>query len=846
MNKAVLIISLILSAIIRPFLISAQPNFPETTAPQLDSTLTWLHQRGLFNGVVLIVENGKTIYSKALSSTNLNAQEPLKTTSSFNLASVSKQFVAMQVMQLHDQGKLEFDDKVQKHLPDFPYPDITIRQLLTHTSGLPEYFDLVQKYTTTLDTLTNDGILELLSIHRPTLEFAPGARWEYCNTGYLMLALVIEKVAGMPIEVFFKQQIIEPLGLRDTYMYSLKMKQSPRNRVYGFARENGRKVLNDLIRVDGVIGDGNVYASAADLLVWDQALLSQKLAKAATWQEATTPVRLNDGSTYNYGFGLSIGDGGKILSHTGSWVGFYTLIVRYLNQKKTLIVLTNGTNPEAPGIVRNILEGKPITLPSFQIITNASLLDGTGTPARPASVRLRGNEIWEIGELTPFPNEPVTDARGLILAPGFIDSHSHHFGSLEEAPEALSAVSQGITTIITGQDGGSIPVDSIEAFIEKRPIAINVGTYTGHSTLRHQTMGANLFRTAKPEEVEKMKVALVGELVKGSFGLSTGLEYEAAFFSNRDEVLKLAKVTAAAGGRYMSHIRSEDLQLDEAIDEIIEIGREAKLPVQISHIKIADRERWNSAPQLLARLQAARSQGIDITADCYPYDYWSSTLRVLFPKRDYTNLASAEMAVRQLFDPAGSVVVHYAADTSYAGKTVTAIADLRHETPAQTLMALVANAAYFSAKNPDYTGSVEGIMGKSMAEADVARLLTWPHTNICSDGSAGGHPRGYGTFTRVLGRYVREQKLMPLETAIYKMTGLTAEHLGLTDRGLIKNGYQADLVLFDPATVQDNASIQDSRALSTGIEKVWVNGDAVYQSGQATGKLPGKFIQKSR
>ena len=824
----------------------AQQNFSKTTVPQLDSTLTWLHERGLFSGVVLIAENGKPIYSKTLGAANLETREPLTINSAFNLASVSKQFVAMLAMRLHDQGKLEFDDKVQKHLPDFPYPDITIRQLLTHTSGLPEYFDLVQKHTTTLDTLTNDGLLELMSIHRPPLEFAPGSQWEYCNTGYLVLASVIEKIAEMPIEDFFKQQITEPLDLRDTYMYSLKMKQSPKNRVIGFARENGRNVPNDLIRVDGVIGDGNVYASAADLLTWDQALNSQKLVKAATWREATMPVRLNDGSTHNYGFGWGIGDGGKILSHTGSWVGFYTLIGRYLDQKKTLIVLTNGTNPEALGIIKKIFEGKPVILPRFQLIANTSLIDGTGTPARLASVRLRDDRIWEIGNLTPFPEEPVTDARGLTLAPGFIDSHSHHFGSLENAPEALPAVSQGITTIISGQDGGSEPVDSLRAFFEKRPVAINVGTYTGHSSLRRKAMGTNLFRTAKPEEVEKMKTALAEELAKGSLGLSTGLEYEAAFFSNRDEVLQLAKVTAAAGGRYMSHIRSEDLQLDDAIDEIIEIGREAKLPVQISHLKIANRERWNMAPQLLARLQAARSQDIDITADCYPYDYWSSTLRVLFPKRDYTNLASAEMAVRQLFDPAGSVVVRYAADTSYAGKTVSAIADLRQETPAQTLMDLVAGAADFSAKNPDYPGSVEGIMGKSMAEADVARLLTWPHTNVCSDGSAGGHPRGYGTFTRVLGRYVREQQIMPLETAIYKMTGLTAEHLGLTDRSLIKNGYHADLVLFDPATVQDNASIQNSRALSTGIQKVWVNGEAVYENQQATGKFPGKFIQKTR
>ena len=810
----------------------------------LDSSLTRLHEQALFNGVVLVAENGTVRYRKAFGTANIATSEPLTTHSAFNLASISKQFIAMMIMQLQERGKLRYDERVRTYLPDFPYDTITVRHLLTHTSGLPEYFDLAQQYTSPLDTLTNAGMLQLLHDHKPTLLFRPGDRWEYCNTGYVLLGSIIEKLAGMPVEQFFEQQIARPLNLKNTYVYSLDSRTTPHNRVYGFKREDGKNWSNDLIRLDGVIGDGNIYASAEDLLVWEQALNTEKLVTASTLREAFTPVKLNDSSTYPYGFGWFIEDEGKVLAHTGSWVGFLNVIVRYVAKKQTLIVLSNGSSGLARRLAREILEGKIPQLPQTQLITNIQLIDGTGTAPRKAAVRLQNDKVWETGDLTAFPNEPVTDGRGFVLAPGFIDSHSHHDWGLTEHPDALAVVNQGITTIVVGQDGGGVPMDTLQARLKRQPAAVNVASYTGHALLRQKSMGANgLYRTAKPDEVARMKTLLRTEMRNGSLGLSTGLEYESAFFSSRDEVLQLAQVAADSGGRYMSHIRSEDLMLDDAIDEIIQIGRVTKMPVQISHLKIALRDKWGQSARLLAQLEQARVEGVHITADCYPYDYWMSTLRVLFPKRDYTNSTSAEFAVNQLFDPAQSVLVRFAANPAYAGKTVGDVANLRHEKPAQTLMGLVAEASAFSVKNPDATG-VEGIMGKSMAESDVINFLVWPHTNICSDGANEGHPRGYGAFTRLLGRYVRDQKIMPLETAIQKMTSLTAEHLGLRNRGVIAPGYYADLVLFNPDTVQDNARIGDSKALSTGIEAVWVSGQLVYREQKATGAHPGIFIRR--
>lgn len=824
----------------------AQPS--RSQLDLLDASLTKLHESGMFNGVVLVAKNGKPLYKKAMGTANFQTGEPLSTSSSFNLASISKQFVAMMVMQLQEKGKLNFDDEVKAHLPSFPYDSITIRHLLTHTSGLPEYFDLAVRYNHTLDTLDGAELLGLLSEIKPRRNFEPGTQWSYCNTGYVLLAAIVEKASGMAIEDFFKENITGPLSLNDTYIYYLGVKKDPRGKhqhVYGFDRVNGKYQLNDLVRLDGVMGDGNIYSSVEDLLKWDQALYGTKLVSDETKQAAFTPVLLKDGTRHDYGFGWFIGEGGKLLSHTGSWVGFFNNIERNVAEKTTLIILTSSTDPTAMQVVKSILNGETPPMPVTQLIGHVELMDGTGLPARQESVRLKDDRIWEIGALSPFPNEKFIDGQGLVLSPGFIDTHSHHFGGLEAVPEAIPTASQGITTIVIGQDGSSYAMDTLQAFFQKRPVAVNVASYTGQSTLRVEVIGAKgLFRKAGAVEIEKMKALLHGEMQKGSFGLATGLEYESAFYSNREEVLQLAKVAAEYGGRYMSHIRSEDIHMDEAIDEIIEIGRLAKIPVQVSHIKIAKRANWGSSPQLLAQLQKARSEGIDITADCYPYDFWNSTLKILFPNRDYANAESAEFAVNQLFDPDQSVLIRFAPDKSYAGKTISEIASMRQEPPSKTLMALIAMADEFERLYPESDEDVETIMGKSMDEKDVVNFLVWPSTNICSDGSSGGHPRGHGSFPRILGRYVREQKRMPLETAIHKMTGLSAAHVGISDRGIIANGNFADLVLFDPNTIIDHADVKNGKALSSGIEMVWVNGQVVYQSQKPTGKYPGVLIKR--
>lgn len=478
------------------------------------------------------------------------------------------------------------------------------------------------------------------------------------------------------------------------------------------------------------------------------------------------------------------------------------------------------------------------------IITNIWLIDGTGTPARKANVSFTENSITGVSN-KPFNAEnydTVIDGNGWVLAPGFIDTHSHIVGSLDKYPEALADVSQGVTTIVSGQDGYGSYVDSIKAGIARKPVTINIATYTGHTELREKVMGKNqLNKPATEKEIAEMQAILLSELKKGSLGLSTGLEYEGAYFSSKNEVIQLAKTAASENGRYISHIRSEDIDIVNALAEIMDIGKQAKIPVQISHIKIALKDMWGKSPEIIAWLQDARQQGVDITADCYPYEYWHSTLKVLFPKTDYTNPVSAQFAVDHTFDPTQSILIRFAPNPTYAGKTISEIAEMRKEKTAQTLMGLIAEADVYQKAHPDASG-VEAIIAKSMIDEDVINFLTWPNTNICSDGSNGGHPRGYGSFTRVLGNYVRDKKIMPLETAIQKMTSLSAEHVGIKKRGIITEGYQADLVLFNPSTVKDNASFTDSKALSDGIITVWVNGVCVFDHKKSTNQYPGKFI----
>lgn len=470
-------------------------------------------------------------------------------------------------------------------------------------------------------------------------------------------------------------------------------------------------------------------------------------------------------------------------------------------------------------------------LPRTLLIKNATIINGTGSNRIMGSVRIEDDIIIDVGVLKTLKTDSVINAEGLVLSPGFIDTHSHHDWDSLRTKE--SAISQGITTIIVGQDGWSqLPIKNFMDSIYKVSWSVNVGSYTGHGRIRDEVMGGDFKREATQAEIEQMKSLLETDMRNGSLGLGTGLEYDPGIYSSTSEVIELAKIASKYGGRYISHMRSEDIYLNQSIDEILTIGREADIPVQISHFKLGRKGLWGKAPEILRKLDSARTTGIDVSADIYPYQYWESTMTVLFPKRDFKNRETAEFALTELTTPEGMIISTFDAKPEYENLTLAEIAKLRNEDPVTTYIELIR----ISQKQPG-----ENIIAKSMDLEDIKSIMNWPFTNLCSDGSPDGHPRGWGAFPK----YLNMDTGQSLETKINKVTLQAAKNLNLEKIGEIKQGYYADLVLFDPDSVKDKATFENNSLKSEGINFVFVSGEIVYSNQMPTKVYSGRIIKKN-
>lgn len=471
--------------------------------------------------------------------------------------------------------------------------------------------------------------------------------------------------------------------------------------------------------------------------------------------------------------------------------------------------------------------------PASLVIINGTIIAGDGRPAFRANLRIEGDRIVRIGQFVPEVGEEVLDARGLIVAPGFIDLHNHSDRGLESEPTAVSQISQGITTIVLGQDGNSPwPIGEFLAERERRPVAVNLITFVGHATVRRQVMGRDTERPATESEIAAMADLVEQGMREGAFGLTTGLEYDIGHPSTTEEVIALARRVARHGGLYVSHIRDEGDRVFEALAEALRIGREATIPVHISHIKLATVSVWGKARQAIALIARARRQGQDVTADCYPYDAWSSTITVLVPSRRHTDRAAVAKGIADVGGAANVLVTNCRAHPDYEGKTLLEIARESRTTPVDIYMQIVRDGG-------------ASVVCRSMKESDIRLFYRQPWVMVASDGGIGmRHPRATGAFPRVLGEYVRTRRWLRLEEAIRKMTSAPAARLGLKDRGLIAEGMKADVVLFDPQRVSDRATFREPHLLSVGIEYVFVNGVRVWEKGRATGHLPGVVIRK--
>ncbi|MFY9551712.1 MAG: D-aminoacylase, partial [Thermoanaerobaculia bacterium] len=457
--------------------------------------------------------------------------------------------------------------------------------------------------------------------------------------------------------------------------------------------------------------------------------------------------------------------------------------------------------------------------------------DGTGAPMEKKDVRVAGDRILEVGPLQPRPGEKVVSGAGLVLAPGFIDVHNHSEEGLATDPLAETQISQGITTLVVGPDGESPwPIADYLEQRRKAPAAVNVMTMVGHATVRSLVMGQDYKRRASADELEKMAALVDQGMREGASGLSSGLEYDVGSYARTEELVALSRAAARHGGFYMTHIRDEADHSFPAFLEAASISQKAGLPLQISHIKLATVGVWGKAGKAIEFFEKRRAAGQDVTADCYPYEAWHSDLYTLVPNKKYYDKASVERGIKDVGGPSRVTITSCKSHPDYAGRTLEQIAAAEGITP----------AALFSKIIQD--GGAE-VIGHSMKEEDVLAFYKQPWVMVASDGGIhSGHPRGAGTFPRVLGRFVRVRKLFSLEEAIRKMTSLPAKRMKLSDRGTIAPGNRADLVLFDPETVIDHSTFAEPEKLSEGIVIVVVNGQTVWADGKPTGAKPGRAL----
>ncbi|MBM3814439.1 MAG: D-aminoacylase [Acidimicrobiia bacterium] len=498
------------------------------------------------------------------------------------------------------------------------------------------------------------------------------------------------------------------------------------------------------------------------------------------------------------------------------------------------------------------------------LVRNARVVDGSGNAWMLADVGVRGGRIAAVGHLRGSTAERTIDANRRVLAPGFIDVHTHVESNAETLSRGDNYLLDGVTSVVTGNCGGS-RVNLAEWFERLRDVGLglNLSSLIGHNSVRREVIGtAN--RKATAEEIERMQELVDKGMRDGAVGFSTGLIYIPGTYSDTEEVVALAKAASRHGGVYASHMRDEGERITEAIAEAVEVGRQSGMRVQISHFKIDNRKLWGKSTESIALVERFRREGVDVVVDQYPYDHSSTNLGITLPS---WALAEGDEAIAERLkspesrrrikkemaellelkgrpDYSYARVAAYKPEPAYEGKTISEINRMRNrratvENEIETVLELMEKGG-------------AGMVYHSMSMEDVERIMKYPNTAVASDGGIREfgvgmpHPRSYGTNARVLAEFVRERKVIGLEDAVRRMTSLPARTFGFGDRGLIREGFAADLVLFDPDRVRDKATYQQPHQYSEGFDYVVVNGVIMVEEGRLTDARPGQVLHPSR
>ncbi len=495
------------------------------------------------------------------------------------------------------------------------------------------------------------------------------------------------------------------------------------------------------------------------------------------------------------------------------------------------------------------------------VIRGGRVLDGAGNPWVVADVAVRQDEIVAIGPGLTGKGRREIDARGLVVSPGFIDTHTHARRGIFEVPTADNYVRQGVTTIFEGPDGGSpVPLKPYLEKIAALGLSPNWGMFIGQGSVREAVIG-RADRKATSEEIARMKQLVREGMLDGAFGLSTGLFYVPGIFTPTDEVIALAEVAGEMGGMHVSHMRNEAAGVLDSVKETIAVGEQGRLPTQITHHKIIGTPNWGRSVETLKLVAEARARGVDVTIDQYPYTASSTGINALLPPwalegrqadvlarlRDAPQRAKIKTAIVESLkfdrgggDPKNVQIAACGWDPSLAGKNLADITRARGGEPtlehaAETVLWIVEQ------------GGASGIF-HAIDESDLERILRDPVTMIASDGEvpvfgrASPHPRSYGTFVRVLGRYVRERRVIALADAVRKMTSFPAQRVGLLDRGVLRPGMKADIAIWDAATIADKATFEQPHQYAVGVHAVIVNGQVVFEHGAMTPARPGRVL----